>query len=62
MNNKFPKTFIKHYNTCFLTLKGLIINFKTFDNYIYIWNLLHKPWHNNIKKIIRIFEKKLKTF
>ncbi len=36
MNNKFPKTFIKHYNTCFLTLKGLIINFKTFDNYIYI--------------------------
>ncbi len=33
MNNKFSKTFIKHCNACFLTLKGFQIDFKTFETY-----------------------------
>ncbi len=28
MNKKFSKAFIKHYNTCFLTLKRLVKNLK----------------------------------
>jgi hypothetical protein len=35
MNNKISKTFIKHGNTCFLTLKGFKIDFKTFETYTY---------------------------
>jgi hypothetical protein len=34
MNKKLSKTFIKHCNACFLTLKGFV-DFKTFENYIY---------------------------
>ncbi len=30
MKNKPLQTFIKHYNTCFLTLKGLINRFQNF--------------------------------
>jgi hypothetical protein len=50
MNNKLSKALIEHYNTCFLTLKGIINIFqKTWKLHIF-WNVLHKPWHNNIKK------------
>ncbi len=35
MNKKLSNTFIKHCNVCFLELKGFIIDFKTFENYIY---------------------------
>jgi hypothetical protein len=42
------KTLIKHCNVCFLTLKGFTNRFqKNWKLYI-SWNLLHKPWHNNI--------------
>jgi hypothetical protein len=33
MNKKLSKTFIKHCSACFLTLK---IDFKIFENYIYL--------------------------
>jgi hypothetical protein len=56
MNNKLSKTLIKHCNTSFLTLKGFINRLQNFWKLHIFWNLLHKPWHNNIKKIINIFE------
>jgi hypothetical protein len=62
MNNKLSKTLIEHYNTCFLTLKGLINRFQNFWNLHIFRNLLHKPWHNDIKKIIKNFEKKIEEF
>ncbi len=56
MNNKLSKTFIKHCNTCFLTLKGFINRLQNFWQLDIFWNILHKPWHNNIFKIINFFE------
>jgi hypothetical protein len=53
MNNKHSKTFIKHYNN--LTLKGFVNKFQNFWKLHIFWNILHKPWHNNILKIILKF-------
>jgi hypothetical protein len=62
MNNKLSKTLIKHYNAFFLTLKGLINRLQNFWKLLIFWNILHKPLHNNIKKIINTFEEFFETF
>jgi hypothetical protein len=56
MNNKLSKAFIKHYNVCFSALKGLINRLQNLWKLHTFWNLLHKPWHNNIFKIMKFFE------
>jgi hypothetical protein len=61
MNNKFSKTLIKHCNAYFLTLKEFINRFQNFWKLHIFSNLLHKPWHNNIKKIIKKFWNFLKN-
>jgi hypothetical protein len=65
INNKLLKTFIKHYNMCFLAIKWFINKLQFFWKLHIFWNLLHKHWHNNIlkiyKKIWRIFEDFLKN-
>jgi hypothetical protein len=61
MNNKLSTTFIRHCNACFLTLKGFINRFQNFWKLHIFWNLLHQPRHNNILKIISIFEEFLKN-
>jgi hypothetical protein len=47
---------------CFLALKGLINRLQNFWQLHIFWNFLHKPWHNNIFKIIKKIEFFLKTF
>jgi hypothetical protein len=54
MNNKV--------NECLLTLKRLINKLQNFWKLHIFWNILHKPWHNNVFKIIKSFEFFLKTF
>jgi hypothetical protein len=62
MNNNLSKTFIKHCNTCFLAQKWLINRLQNFWQLHIFWNLLHKPWRNNIKIIIKYFEKEFEDF
>jgi hypothetical protein len=52
MNNECWKTLIKHYNVCFLTLKWHINRLQNFWKLYIFWNILYKPWNNNIFKII----------
>jgi hypothetical protein len=62
MNKKLSKTFIIHYNMCFLALKGFINRLQNFWKLHISWNLLHKPWHNNISKKFKNFEKTFEDF
>jgi hypothetical protein len=61
MNNKLSKSFniVTHV---FKHLKGLINRFQNFWKLNIFWNLLHKPWHNNITKIILKNWKKFEDF
>jgi hypothetical protein len=57
MNKKLSIAFIKHYSACFLAVKVFINRLQNFWKLCIFWNLLHKPWHNNIffKNLIWIF-------
>jgi hypothetical protein len=56
MNNKLSKALIKHCNMQFLALKGFINKIQFFLKIPYILKFLHKPLHNDIKKIIKKIE------
>jgi hypothetical protein len=62
MNIKLSKALIKHCNAFFLTRKKLINGLQFFWKVHIFWNFLHKPWHNNIKKNLKIFEEFLENF
>jgi hypothetical protein len=57
MNKKFPQALVKHYNTCFISLKKLINGLQNFWKLNIFWNHLHKPWHNDIKNNLKIRRK-----
>jgi len=45
-----------------LTLKGYINRLQNFWNLYIFWNILHKPWHNNVKIFFQNFEVFWKKF
>jgi hypothetical protein len=61
MNNELSKALIEHCSTCFLALKGLINRLQKISKLNIFGNLLHKPSHNNMKKILKNFEDFLKN-
>ncbi len=46
----------------FHPLKGFINRLQNFWKLHIFWNLFHKPWHNNILKIIKKFEESFEDF